>query len=90
MDALCRQWADEHAWFEYIPVLSFSQDSNWQGRTGRVLPAVHTDHQNLSGYQVYACGTPKMVKAAQAELTSVANLPAEKFFSDAFVSAHHL
>jgi CDP-4-dehydro-6-deoxyglucose reductase len=42
------------------------------------------DLPDLSSYQVYACGAPIMVEAAQADFTARCNLPQEEFYSDAF------
>ncbi|MBL4951978.1 hypothetical protein JK635_07110, partial [Neobacillus sp. YIM B02564] len=39
-----------------------------------------------SGHQVYACGAPAMVNAAQSDFTAQCALPAEEFYADAFTS----
>jgi CDP-4-dehydro-6-deoxyglucose reductase, E3 len=71
----------------YVPVLSAPQPSDaWLGRTGLVHQAVLADMPDLSGHQVYACGAPAMVRAAQHDFTALAGLPAEEFFADAFTS----
>lgn len=41
-------------------------------------------YSDLSGYQVYACGGPVMVKAAHHDFTTQRGLPDAAFFSDAF------
>lgn len=87
MDALCRQWAAEMPHLEYVPVVSDAlPEDNWQGRTGFVHLAVMQDLPDLSGHQVYACGTPIMVDSARADFTSKCGLPEEKFYADAFTS----
>jgi CDP-4-dehydro-6-deoxyglucose reductase len=43
------------------------------------------DHPKLTGFQAYACGVPVMIQAAQREFLA-AGLPADQFFSDAFVT----
>jgi CDP-4-dehydro-6-deoxyglucose reductase len=48
------------------------------------------DFPDLSGHQVYACGTPAMVDAARADFTARASLPEDEFYADAFVPAAHL
>ena len=40
----------------------------------------------MARHQVYACGTPAMVEAAQRDLVAVCGLPADAFFADAFTS----
>ncbi len=88
LDALARQWADEHPNFSYIPVLSEARPEDaWTGRTGFVHRAVMEDHPDLSGHQVYACGAPVMVEAAHRDFTSHCALPEDEFLSDAFTTA---
>jgi CDP-4-dehydro-6-deoxyglucose reductase len=71
----------------YTPVLSEPQASDaWQGRTGFVHQAVMADLPDLSGHQVYACGAPVMVAAAQREFTAACHLPDDEFFADSFTS----
>ena len=95
----CRRKADlyQHAWAQeaaahmshmrYVPVLSdATADDDWAGRTGFVHQAVMTDWPDLSGHQVYACGAPVMVAAAQRDLVARCGLPADEFFADAFTS----
>ena len=95
----CRTRADlyQHAWCEeaaaampnlrYVPVLSEPRPEDaWAGRTGFVHQAVMVDLPDLSAHQVYACGAPVMVEAAQRDFVSRCNLPAEEFYADAFTS----
>ena len=95
----CRSRADlyQHDWAEqaaaelpslrYVPVLSEPRlDDGWTGRTGLVHQAVMADWPDLSGHQVYACGTPVMVDAAQRDFVERCGLPAEEFLADAFTS----
>ncbi len=78
------QWQQAHDNFTYIPVLSEpAPEDRWPGRTGLVHAAVLADFQDLSGYQVYACGAPAMVDAARRDFTA-RGLPEEEFYSDAF------
>ncbi|MNR64029.1 CDP-6-deoxy-L-threo-D-glycero-4-hexulose-3-dehydrase reductase [compost metagenome] len=46
--------------------------------------AVLDDFDDLSGYQVYACGAPIMVEAAHKSFIAERKLPEDEFFSDAF------
>jgi CDP-4-dehydro-6-deoxyglucose reductase len=95
----CRRKADlyQHAWCEamaaempslrYVPVLSEpAVEDAWTGRTGFVHQAVMADHPDLSGHQVYACGAPVMVDAAQRDFAQRCGLPAEEFYADSFTS----
>lgn len=84
---LCEKWAAFTPHLSYTPVLSKPKsDDNWQGQTGYVQDAVLQDFQDLSGYQVYACGSPNMINDARALLMKN-GLPEEEFFSDAFTFA---
>lgn len=87
MHDLAQQWADTLPAFSYIPVISEAQDTDgWTGRTGFVHHAVMADIPDLSGYQVYACGTPIMVESARHDFTHTNALPDDEFFADAFTS----
>jgi CDP-4-dehydro-6-deoxyglucose reductase len=84
-NALPEQWAAAHPTIKYIPVLSEpASGDGWAGRTGFVHQAVVADFPDLSGYQVYACGSPAMIDSAKADLVSRCQLPEEEFFADAF------
>jgi CDP-4-dehydro-6-deoxyglucose reductase len=77
-------WNAEHG-VRYVPVLSEPQPADgWTGRTGLVHQAVMEDLPDLSEYQVYACGAPAMVEAAQRDFTTRCGLPEDEFFSDSF------
>jgi CDP-4-dehydro-6-deoxyglucose reductase len=88
MANLAESWQREHPNFTFIPVLSDAlPEDDWNGRTGLVHQAVLQDFDNLSGFQVYACGAPVMVEAAHRDFTSLRGLPEEEFFSDAFTAS---
>jgi CDP-4-dehydro-6-deoxyglucose reductase len=71
----------------YIPVLSEPHsDDAWTGRTGFVHHAVMHDLPNLSAYQVYACGAPVMVEAAERDFVARCGLPKDEFYADSFTS----
>lgn len=71
----------------YAPVISdASPQDAWRGRTGFVHQAVLDDHPDLSGHEVYACGTPLMVDAARASFSRDRALPENAFFADAFLT----
>ena len=85
--AWAEQAAAELPWLSYVPVLSEPKaEDAWAGRTGFVHQAVMADLPDLSGHQVYACGTPLMVEAAQRDFSAQCGLPADAFFADAFTS----
>ncbi|MCG1053812.1 CDP-6-deoxy-delta-3,4-glucoseen reductase [Mycetohabitans sp. B5] len=89
--SLAEQWAREVPGFKFVPVLSEPDPADsWQGRTGFVHRAVIEDLPDLSGYQVYACGAPVMVEAAQRDFTAHHGLPADEFYADSFTSAADL
>ncbi len=82
---LAEKWQQEHDNFTFVPVLSEPLLSdNWNGRIGFVHHAVMQDFDSLKMHQVYACGTPVMVKAAYHDFTAQCNLPKDAFFSDVF------
>jgi CDP-4-dehydro-6-deoxyglucose reductase len=88
MNALCEQWAAEHANFKYVPVISDAlPEDNWTGRTGFVHRAVMADFPDLSGHQVYACGVPIMVDSAKKDFITQCKLPEEEFYCDSFTTA---
>lgn len=88
MAELPQQWLAEHPNFSFIPVLSNPQPGDhWQGRTGFVHEAVLADFDDLSGYQVYACGAPAMVDSARDSFVATRKLPEDEFFADAFAYA---
>jgi CDP-4-dehydro-6-deoxyglucose reductase len=87
LDAWAREAAARLPWLTYVPVLSESGPADrWTGRTGFVHLAVMQDLPDLSGHQVYACGVPVMVQAAQRDFVARCRLPDEEFFADAFTS----
>ena len=88
---LAESWAQANPNFKFVPVLSEPDASDaWTGRTGFVHRAVVEDLPDLSAYEVYACGAPVMVEAAQRDFTSHHGLPADAFYADSFTSAADL
>jgi len=70
----------------YVPVISDAlPEDRWSGRGGFVHRAVLQDLPDLSGHQVYACGTPVMVDSARADFVQ-AGLPDHEFYADAFTN----
>jgi len=71
----------------YVPVLSeATADDAWTGRTGFVHRAVMQDLPDLSGHQVYACGSPIVVESAERDFVALCGLPPDEFYADAFTS----
>jgi CDP-4-dehydro-6-deoxyglucose reductase len=83
-----RAWAEKHPGFRFVPVIS--DDDAWAGRKGFVHRAVMADFPDLSGHQVYACGTPPMVDAARREFREQCGLPEGEFFADSFLTQREL
>ncbi len=87
MHELCETWAATLPNFRYIPVISDGlPEDDWVGRTGFVHQAVMADFPDLSTHQVYACGAPVMVEAAQRDFVADCKLPEDEFFADSFTS----
>ncbi len=90
-DLYLHAWAEQAAaelpGLRYVPVLSEpAPEDAWGGRTGFVHEAVMADLPDLTGHEVYACGTPVMVEAAQRDFVQRCGLPADAFFADSFTS----
>ena len=82
---LAEQWQREHPNFSVVPVLSHAAPEDpWPGRRGFVHKAMLEDHPNLSGYEVYACGSVQMVQAAVPDFMAQ-GLEEPLCFTDAFV-----
>ncbi|WP_223596673.1 2Fe-2S iron-sulfur cluster-binding protein [Pseudomonas sp. A-R-19] len=84
MSQLAAQWGKLGASFHYAEVLSKACSENWPGRRGRLPKAVLEDHPDLSGFDVYACGSPEMIDSARSSFIEKGSLSAEHFFADAF------
>jgi CDP-4-dehydro-6-deoxyglucose reductase len=83
LDALVRRWADELPNFRYVPVIS-GDAPEWNGRRGRLPETVLADLQDLSAFEVYACGRPEMIKSARKRFTTEGKLSIDAFYADAF------
>ncbi|HHJ80941.1 MAG TPA: CDP-6-deoxy-delta-3,4-glucoseen reductase [Candidatus Tenderia electrophaga] len=74
--------------FTYVPVLSAAKDDDqWQGRTGLVHEAVLADFDSLSGYEVYASGSPAMIEAVRQGV-AMKGLAGNYFYFDRFEFAN--
>jgi CDP-4-dehydro-6-deoxyglucose reductase/3-phenylpropionate/trans-cinnamate dioxygenase ferredoxin reductase subunit len=81
---LPQKWTARAPWLSFTPVLS-EPEGEWHGRTGLVHQAVLDDHADLSDAELYACGNPLMIAAAQNSFVTARGLPTNHFYSDAFV-----
>jgi NAD(P)H-flavin reductase/quinol-cytochrome oxidoreductase complex cytochrome b subunit len=79
---LAQTWQREHPNFQVIPVLS-EPAPEWQGRRGLVHAAMLADHPDLSGFEVYVCGSVLMVDTAVPAFLAQ-GLEVDACFSDAF------
>lgn len=82
---LPQQWISEYDNIHFVPVLSQANEK-WQGRKGFVHQSILKDFEDLTGYEVYACGPPEMVKSAVKSFVEQGMIQ-DNFFSDAFVFA---
>ena len=65
MADLAERWQREHDNFHFVPVLSHAEPADaWAGRCGLVHEAMLADFPDMSGFEVYVCGSVKMVEAA--------------------------
>lgn len=81
---LVEQWTREIPGFTFVPVLT--REDQWTGRTGYVQDAVAQDLPDLSGHEVYACGSPAMVESAKRAFIANLGLPEDAYYADAFTT----
>lgn len=55
-----KHWQSLYKNLSFTPTLE-SEHSNWQGRSGYIYKVVKEDFNDLTGAQLYLCGSPKMV-----------------------------
>ncbi len=80
--SLPSEWARKYPAINFVPVLSEANGA-WKGEHGYVHESVIRDFDDLSDYEVYACGPPVMVEAA-AKSCLEKGLNKDNFYSDAF------
>jgi NAD(P)H-flavin reductase/ferredoxin len=84
MAELPERWEREHQNFSFVPVLSEARpEDEWTGRTGLVHEAILEDFPTLQGYELYACGSMRMVETAHPEFIAH-GLSEDACYSDAF------
>jgi CDP-4-dehydro-6-deoxyglucose reductase len=82
---LAAEWGENHSHIHYVPVLSDADaGDDWNGRCGLVHVAAMQDFPDLSGFQVYVCGSPVMVAAARRDFVGQCGLPEDEFIADSF------
>ncbi|MES2912508.1 MAG: CDP-6-deoxy-delta-3,4-glucoseen reductase, partial [Pseudomonadota bacterium] len=87
MKELAEGWAKAHSHITFIPVLSEPSPSDgWTGRTGFVHQAVMQDFPDMSGMEVYACGSPVVIDSARRDFAANCKLPEAAFYADAFLT----
>ena len=79
------EWSEKHSNIKFVPVLSEAGES-WKGESGYVHESVVKNFDDLTDFEVYACGPPVMVNAT-AKSCLENGLGKEDFFSDAFENA---
>lgn len=85
MRELAESWQREHPDFHFVPVISeASIGDGWQGRRGLVHEAILQDFLNLTGHEVYVCGSVRMVENAVPAFLAQ-GLSDDACFSDAFL-----
>lgn len=90
MKELAERWAAEHDNFTFVPVVSEpAPEDHWQGRTGSVHEAILQDFPDMTGCEVYACGSVGMVESAHAAFLQK-GMGEDRCFSDAFNFAPHI
>jgi CDP-4-dehydro-6-deoxyglucose reductase, E3 len=90
---VAERWAQEEPHIRFVPVLSELppgglEQTSWPGRRGLVHAAAMADFPDLSGHQVYVCGSPAMVAAARHDFIEQCALPENEFLADSFEFAN--
>jgi CDP-4-dehydro-6-deoxyglucose reductase len=85
-----RQLSLDNPRFHFVPVLSQPlPEDRWGGAIGHVQDIALADISDVAGHQVYACGSPAMVAAAEEAFVRL-GLPREEFFCDAYFTQGEL
>jgi Na+-transporting NADH:ubiquinone oxidoreductase subunit F len=81
MQALEEHFTD----FWYVPVLSHaSEEENWQGKTGFVMPFFKEAIRDPQKTEAYLCGSPGMIAAVTKSLINDYGIAEEKIYYDSF------
>ena len=76
---LLAEWSRQHAGFRFVPVIS--------GRDGYAQDAAAAAFPDLSGIDIYACGSPRMVDGAKSKLLALPGACPDRFYADPFEPA---
>ncbi len=79
-------WANSYDHIKFVPVLSREKVIDEPGFEGYVQDAVVFDQPDLGGFDIYACGSEKMISHAK-KVFFEHGLCDSSFYSDAFVSS---
>jgi CDP-4-dehydro-6-deoxyglucose reductase/terephthalate 1,2-dioxygenase reductase component len=80
------RWKKMLPGFRFVPALEDAGDAQaLEGFHGRVDDAVRAQGPDLSGHEVYCCGSPAMVAAVKKACVEERGLDPHHFFSDVFV-----
>jgi CDP-4-dehydro-6-deoxyglucose reductase len=82
---LPNEWDKQYPNIKYFPLCSREGKSALEG-TRYIQDLILSQHESLDGFDVYACGSESMIKAASTLLIS-RGLSSQSFHSDAFVSS---
>ncbi len=82
---LAENWAQQYDNVHFIPVLSDPniKEQDWQGKRGYVHHAICQDFNDLSTFDIYACGPPLMIEAGEKAFKEK-GLISEHFYYDSF------
>ena len=84
---LAERWANDHGFIRFVPVLSQPlAECGWTGRTGHIQHQVLADYPDLAGFEIYACGSPRMCSAARDLLVHNGGADPDAFYSDEFLT----
>lgn len=87
MAELAHGWAAAHPNFTFHPILSRGEEAGWSGRAGYVQDRLLEDHPDLSGFDVYACGSPAMIADAMHRFEAMGDAGPAHFYADEFLTA---
>ncbi len=84
---LARKWSQENDNIRFTPVLSQPSDAcDWSGLTGYITDHAAADYPDLAGSEIYACGSPAMVRGAREALAQRCGADPALFFGDEFLT----
>ena len=82
---LPQQWAMQHPNISYHAIVEQPQP-NWDGRIGMIYQVISEDFVDLSGAQIFACGSPNMVYGTLDQLSHL-GASKQNMHSDVFTYA---